>query len=418
MHNEFWELIKIIVLLLFSAFFSSSESAFFSIDYVTKEKLKKEKSKSLKLIYKLISNPNRLLVTILVGNMFVNIFASSIASSFSINIFRRIGVSDIIGTTVAIWVMSIVIIIFGEIAPKIIAITVPLNFAKFFAPFLNFIIILIRPVTIVFQLLTDFITNKIIKYKPETIKEGEISSIIKIGYREGVLDEKEKNIMENIIENINKPVSEIMIPKFSLFMADINWEKNKIISSILKHNFSRLIVYKNNRDNIIGIIRKKDVIPLVIKNIKIKNLNNLIKPVLFVPENKKINELLKQFQSEKKDFAIVVDEYGITLGAVSIENIIEAIMGKYPAYYSENNIVQKIGKNKYIISGEMKISEFNEIFKANLKSKNSDTIAGLIIERLEKIPKENEKILIDDFKFIIEKMNGPKIDKITLEGLS
>ena len=418
MHNEFWELIKIIVLLLFSAFFSSSESAFFSIDYVTKEKLKKEKSKSLKLIYKLISNPNRLLVTILVGNMFVNIFASSIASSFSINIFRRIGVSDIIGTTVAIWVMSIVIIIFGEIAPKIIAITVPLNFAKFFAPFLNFIIILIRPVTIVFQLLTDFITNKIIKYKPETIKEGEISSIIKIGYKEGVLDEKEKNIMENIIENINKPVSEIMIPKFSLFMADINWEKNKIISSILKHNFSRLIVYKNNRDNIIGIIRKKDVIPLVIKNIKIKNLNNLIKPVLFVPENKKINELLKQFQSEKKDFAIVVDEYGITLGAVSIENIIEAIMGKYPAYYSENNIVQKIGKNKYIISGEMKISEFNEIFKANLKSKNSDTIAGLIIERLEKIPKENEKILIDDFKFIIEKMNGPKIDKITLEGLS
>jgi len=418
MHNEFWELIKIIVLLLFSAFFSSSESAFFSIDYVTKEKLKKEKSKSLKLVYKLISNPNRLLVTILVGNMFVNIFASSIASSFSINIFRRIGVSDIIGTTVAIWVMSIVIIIFGEIAPKIIAITVPLNFAKFFAPFLNFIIILIRPVTIVFQLLTDFITNKIIKYKPETIKEGEISSIIKIGYREGVLDEKEKNIMENIIENINKPVSEIMIPKFSLFMADINWEKNKIISSILKHNFPRLIVYKNNRDNIIGIIRKKDVIPLVIKNIKIKNLNNLIKPVLFVPENKKINELLKQFQSEKKDFAIVVDEYGITLGAVSIENIIEAIMGKYPAYYSENNIVQKIGKNKYIISGEMKISEFNEIFKANLKSKNSDTIAGLIIERLEKIPKENEKILIDDFKFTIEKMNGPKIDKIILEGLS
>ena len=418
MHNEFWELIKIIILLLFSAFFSSSESAFFSIDYVTKEKLKKEKSKSLKLVYKLISNPNRLLVTILVGNMFVNIFASSIASSFSINIFRRIGVSDIIGTTVAIWVMSIVIIIFGEIAPKIIAITVPLNFAKFFAPFLNFIIILIRPVTIVFQLLTDFITNKIIKYKPETIKEGEISSIIKIGYREGVLDEKEKNIMENIIENINKPVSEIMIPKFSLFMADINWEKNKIISSILKHNFSRLIVYKNNRDNIIGIIRKKDVIPLVIKNIKIKNLNNLIKPVLFVPENKKINELLKQFQSEKKDFAIVVDEYGITLGAVSIENIIEAIMGKYPAYYSENNIVQKIGKNKYIISGEIKISEFNEIFKANLKSKNSDTIAGLIIERLEKIPKENEKILIDDFKFTIEKMNGPKIDKIILEGLS
>jgi putative hemolysin len=418
MHNEFWELIKIIVLLLFSAFFSSSESAFFSIDYVTKEKLKKEKSKSLKLVYKLISNPNRLLVTILVGNMFVNIFASSIASSFSINIFRRIGVSDIIGTTVAIWVMSIVIIIFGEIAPKIIAITVPLNFAKFFAPFLNFIIILIRPVTIVFQLLTDFITNKIIKYKPETIKEGEISSIIKIGYKEGVLDEKEKNIMENIIENINKPVSEIMIPKFSLFMANINWEKNKIISSILKHNFSRLIVYKNNRDNIIGIIRKKDVIPLVIKNIKIKNLNNLIKPVLFVPENKKINELLKQFQSEKKDFAIVVDEYGITLGAVSIENIIEAIMGKYPAYYSENNIVQKIGKNKYIISGEMKISEFNEIFKANLKSKNSDTIAGLIIERLEKIPKENEKILIDDFKFTIEKMNGPKIDKIILEGLS
>jgi len=406
----------IIILLILSALFSSSESAFFSIDYITREKLKQRKEKSLALVYNLLSIPNRLLITILIGNMFVNIFASSIASALAINIVTKAGLADIIGTSIAIAVMSVLIIMFGEITPKMIAITQPVKFAQKFSYPLGFFIIILRPISIIFQCITDFITNKLIKYSPESIKEEEIESIIKIGHKEGIIDEEEKAIMENVFESVNKEVSEIMIPRAKLFALNIEKGDKYIIRNIIKHKFTRVLIYKETKDNVVGVIRKKEILPLHFNLKKYKSIKEIIKPVLFVPEHKKINDLLREFQKEKKDFAVVVDEYGGTIGAVTIEDIIEAIMGEYKTDYDqENGIFRKIGKNKYLIQGDMKIEEFNKIFNSELTAESADTISGLIMEYTEKVPSRGEKIIIDSFDFTISKTKGPKILTVIVE---
>ncbi len=410
------EIVSIVILLVFSAFFSSSESAFFSINYISREKLKQRKDKSSNLVYALLSVPNRLLITILIGNMFVNILASSVASGLSIDIMKNAGISDVIGTSIAIGIMSSIILIFGEITPKIIAITQPVKFARRFAYPLSVIIILLRPLSIVFQYFTDIITNKIIKHTYESIKEDEIETIIKIGHKEGIIDEEEKNIMENVFESINKEVSEIMIPRAKLFTLNIEKGDKYIIKNIVKHKYPRAIIYKETKDNIIGIIRKKDILPLQFNVKKEKNIKDIIKPVLFVPENKKINDLLREFQNEKKDFAVVVDEYGGTAGAVTIENIIEAIMGEYKTEYEQGNgVFRKIGKSKYLIQADMKIDEFNQFFHSNLTTESADTVGGLIMEYTEKIPTKGEKIIIENFDFTISKTKGPKILTVIVE---
>lgn len=410
------EIAGIIILLILSALFSSSESAFFSIDYITREKLKQKKEKSLTLVYNLLSTPNRLLITILIGNIFVNIFASSIASALAINIVTKAGLADIMGTSIAIAIMSILIIMFGEITPKMIAITQPVKFAQKFSYPLGFFIIILRPISIIFQYITDFVTNRLIKYSAETIKEEEIESIIKIGHKEGIIDEEEKAIMENVFESVNKEVSEIMIPRAKLFALNIEKGDKYIIKNIIKHRYTRVLIYKETKDNVVGVIRKKDILPLHFNLRKYKSIKEIIKPILFVPEHKKINDLLREFQKEKKDFAVVVDEYGGTIGAVTIEDIIEAIMGEYKTDYEQDNgIFRKIGKNKYLIQGDIKIEEFNKIFNSNLTAESADTISGLIMEYTEKVPSRGEKVIIDSFDFTISKTKGPKILTVIVE---
>ncbi|MBN1899239.1 MAG: HlyC/CorC family transporter [Spirochaetes bacterium] len=409
------EIVRIIILLVLSAFFSSSESAFFSIDYITREKLKKKGNPS-RAVYNLLTHPNRLLITILVGNMFVNILASSVASGLAIKIMSKLQMADIIGTSITIGVMSIIILMFGEISPKMVAITKPVQFARRFSYPMKIIVILLRPVTILFQYLADIITNKIIKYSAEPEKEGDIESIIKIGHKEGIIDEDEKAIIENIFQSINKEVSQIMMPRPKVYSVNIEKGDKYIINNIIKHDYPRVLVYKETKDSIQGVIRKKDILPLIFNLKREKSISEIIKPVLYIPENKKINNLLREFQNEKKDFAVVVDEYGGTLGVVTIENVIETIMGEYKTEYEkENGMFRKIGKNKYLIQGDMEISEFNQIFKCHLKTESSETISGLIMEHTEKIPRRGEKIIIGDFDFAISKMKGPKILTVIVE---
>jgi len=408
-------IIFISILLVLSAFFSGSESAFYSIDYITREKLRKEDKKS-KIIYNLLQHPNKLLITILIGNMFVNILASSLVSGFAITLTSQVGISNILGVSIAITIMSILIILFGEIMPKIIAISKPITFARIFAIPINIVIILLRPVSIIFQYFTDIITNKIIKYSSETMKEEDINSIIKIGHKHGIIDEEEKNIMENVFSSVKKEVSEIMIPRTKLFALNIEKGEKYIIKSIIKNKYSRVVIFKEIRDNIIGIIRKKDILPYYFNLKKANTLKDIIKPVIFVPENKKINDMLREFQKEKKDFAIVVDEYGGTLGGLTIDDIVEEIMGEYQTDYEQENVhLKKIGKDKYIINGDMEIEEFNEIFNASIESEDSDTISGLIMEHTEKIPQTGEKIIIDHFDFTVNKTRGPKILRLMVE---
>jgi len=410
------QLIGIGILLLFSAFFSGAETAFFSINYITLERIKNKKDKRLHLIYKLLKNPNELLITILIGNMIVNIFASAIASALTLNLMKELGVSDIIGMSISIIVMTLTLLYFGEISPKLISINKPLTIAKYYVYPIIFFIYLFKPLSFFFRLITDFITSKIIKTNVNEVKDEDIESIINISHKEGVIDKDEKDMFKNIYNSIGKEVQEIMQPKTKMFLIDGDKTITTIIKSVIKSRYNSIPVYKKSKDNIIGIIYKKDILPIKFKLNKIKDIKELIKPILFIPEGKSITGLLRDFQNEKVNFAIVVDEFGNYIGFITLDDLIEEIVGEYNDEYDrEEKFYHKINDLEYKFKGYTKIEDFNKIFNVNYPVEDYTTLNGFLLDKFKRIPEKGEKFDNGKFTFIIDKVRGPKIDLIKVK---
>ena len=412
------QILIIIVLLIFSAFFSGAETAFFSINYIVLEKLKQEKKKRTKLVTKMLKSPNKLLITLLLGNMIVNILATAMTSNISIDITKKLGGNDITGVTVSIIVMTLILIFFGEITPKLITVQKPVKYALNFVYLLYFFSIILKPITIIFQLFTDFITNKVMKNSTDQLVNKDIESMITIGHKEGIIDKEEKEMFENVYDSLNKEVQDIMIAKPKMFALSIDLPLKQLIQEIVNCDYTLIPLYKKNREHILGIIHKKSILPYFFNFKKLTSINSLIRPIIFSPVSKKVNDLLREFQTQKKEFSVVVDEYGNVIGFITLDEIIEEIMGEYKDEYDKQDyLAKKIGKNKYLVRGDLKIDEFNEFFKASLRSDESNTIIGLILESLEKIPKKGEKIILDKFIFTINNLKGTVIDSIIVEEI-
>jgi len=415
-----YEIFAIIILLGFSAFFSGSESAFFSIPYIMCQRFKHEKKDKVYLkIAHLLESPNKLLITILLGNLIVNVLISAIGAAALIQISKELNLSDVIGASVSTILISIILLLCGEITPKLIAVSEPVKFARRTAGLLSFFILLLRPITIIFQYLTDYITNKLIKTDINRITDKDFDSIVKVGHSKGIIDKKEKEILEHAIGGMKKEVQEIMIPRARVTFINAETGIKEIISQIKKSKFKVLPVYKEIRDNIIGCDNRKDILPYIIKTNgrkSIREIKEILRPVKFVPAGKKIYDLLVELQKEKQDFSVVVNEYGTVLGVVTLDDIIEAIFGEYKEEYEPVVFnYRRIGKNRYIIRGDMKIGEFNKIFHARLSSVEAETVSGVILEKIEKIPQKGEKILIDRFLFTVSRTKGPRIETLIVE---
>ncbi len=409
------QLIIILVLLGFSAFFSGSETAFFSINYIALQKLKKRKDRATRLVCYLLDRPNSLLITILISNILVNIFAAAIASGIAIETSKQMGLHDYVGTAFAIVVMTLVLLFFGEITPKLIAVKRPIKLARIFSYFIFFFVIILKPFSILFQWFTDFLTKKALKDK-SILGNHDIESAIEIGHKEGLIDKDEKEMFENVFESMTKEVQDIMLPAKDMFALDISVPSNKLMQRIISSEYDLIPVYKKNNNQISGVIRKKELLPYHFKLKKSLDIKKLINPVIYVPEGKKIFDLLKEFQNQKLEFAIVVDEYGNLIGFITIDELIEEIVGEYKDEYDKEDIfVRKIGKRKFLIKGDMKIEDFNEEFGTGFLSEESNTVNGLLLEKLERIPKKGEKIVLGNFVFTVSRRKGPAIDTLIME---
>jgi len=412
------QIIIIFVLLILSAFFSGSETAFFSISSIALQKLKNNKDKSSRLVVKLLSTPNTLLITILLGNMLVNILASAIASGIAISIFEKKGFSDYIGSSVAIVVMTLMLLFFGEITPKLITVQRPIRFAKFASFFIFFFFYLFYPISKIFQKFSDLFTNNMASLDANSLDNKDLESAIKIGHKEGIIDEDEKEMFENVFESMSKESQEIMLPKNKMFAVDITMKINKVVEQIITSKYKLIPVYKKNYDNIVGVIKKKELLPVAFNLKRIKSIKNFIHPVLFVPENRKIMDILKDLQKEKLEFVIVVDEYGNVIGFITLDELIEEIVGEYKDEYDRRDLfIRRVGKDKFLIKGDMKIDEFNEIFDADFTSEEANTINGLLIEEFKKIPEKGEKIILSDFVFTVSRSSDSAIETITVKKL-
>ncbi len=313
-----------VFLVIMSGYFSATETAFSTMNKTRMKTLAEEGNKRAKLPLKISEDYNKLITTVLIGNNIVNIALSSIATVMFIDIFTKIGKEDL-GATVSTAVITVVVLIFGEITPKNIAKDIPEGFAMFSAPFLSVLIWVFTPFTFLFGLWKQLV-NKIFKTSNETkTSSEELIMYVEEVQQEGSLDNNEGTLIKNAIEFNETKAEDILTHRMDLEAVSEDATKEELSRKFVETKFSRILVYKDTIDNIIGVIHQKDVYTAA--GLTNKSLEDLIAPVLFIQKNEKISDLLKLLQKNKAHIAVVLDEYGGTLGIVTMEDILEELVG-------------------------------------------------------------------------------------------
>ena len=408
----------IMLLLLFSsALVSGAEVAFFSLNPGEINHLNKSRSKNNQLIIKLLDNPERLLATILVANNFINvsiIILSSYITSYLFDFSNNPG----LGFIIQVVVITFLLLFIGEIMPKVYANRFALTFSRIMARPLILSEKLFRPVNWLLIRSTSVVQKRFEQHK-KNISMDELSNAIELTHYT-VTDEK--SILQSIVKFGNIDVSEIMTPRVDVLAVEFEMPLNKLIELIIDSGYSRIPVYEGNFDNIKGILYVKDLLPHLGQPDAFK-WQSLIRAPYYVPETKKIDDLLKEFQLNKIHLAIVVDEYGGSSGIITMEDILEEIVGEISDETDEDeSIYTQIDQNNYIFEGKVQLNDFYKVLEVDEKTfedvkGEADTLAGLILEVKGEIPMKNEKIGLKNFEFKILAVDNRRIKRIKVTYL-
>ena len=402
----------LVVLLLGSGFFSASETSLMSLSKIRIRYMEDEGVKGAKLVGSLIEKSSDLLSSILVGNNIVNIAATSVSTSLFISIFGDGGVA------IATAVMTVLVLVFGEITPKTIAANSPEKVAVVVSKPISIIMKITKPIVWVFNLLTGIIF-KIMGIDNDGVKpfitEEELKAMVNVSHEEGVLEMEEREIINNVFQFGDMQAKEAMIQRLDMVAIDIEDSYDEIIELFKSEKLSRLPVYQESIDDIVGILNIKDIIFLSDEEIENFDIKDYVREAFFTYEFKKITQLREEMKKEKTQMAIVVDEYGGTAGLLTIEDLVEVIVGDIDDEYDEEEEeIVKINDNEYLVEGSTKISDVNEQLGINLESEEFDSIGGFIIGYLKRIPEENEIIEVEDVKFKVESIDKNRINKIRI----
>lgn len=402
----------LVVLLLGSGFFSASETSLTSLSKIRIRYMEDEGVKGAKLVGSLIEKSSDLLSSILVGNNIVNIAATSVSTSLFISIFGDGGVA------IATAVMTVLVLVFGEITPKTIAANSPEKVAVVVSKPISIIMKITKPIVWIFNLLTGIIF-KIMGIDNDGVKpfitEEELKAMVNVSHEEGVLEMEEREIINNVFQFGDMQAKEAMIQRLDMVAIDIEDSYDEIIELFKSEKLSRLPVYQESIDDIVGILNIKDIIFLSDEEIENFDIKDYVREAFFTYEFKKITQLLEEMKKEKTQMAIVVDEYGGTAGLLTIEDLVEVIVGDIDDEYDEEEEeIVKINDNEYLVEGSTKISDVNEQLGINLESEEFDSIGGFIIGYLKRIPEENEIIEVEDVKFKVESIDKNRINKIRI----
>lgn len=416
--NSWISVLIILILILLSAFLSGSEVAIFGLSNSQKKKLKEENSKNSERIIKLLSEPKKLLATILIGNNLVNVAIVIISSLILKNVFSNYSFSPILNFVIQVILVTFLILLFGEVIPKVYANNYNINFSKLMAFPLTILKIVFRPLSRLLISSTAIIDKKIDK-KIEVLNPEELGHALDLT-KDSVQNKEEKKILEGIVKFGNTDVKQIMTPRTDVIAFDQNIDYKTLINELRTVKFSRIPVYEDSFDQIKGILYVKDLLGKI-KEPSTYNWNLLLRDAKFVPENKKLDDLLKEFQEEKTHIAIVVDEYGGSSGLVSLEDVLEEIVGDITDEFDEKDIsFVKIDNKSYLFDGKTPLIDFYKILNIDGKSfevvkGESDTIAGFCIEQAGKILLKNEKIVFGKYTFIVEASDKRRIKKIKIK---
>ncbi len=418
------QFIVIVALTGINAFFSSAEMAIVSINKNKLKILVEEGNKKAIMLENLMKEPSKFLSTIQVGITLAGFFASASAAtglSQYLSIYlRKLGIpySGQISMILITFVLSYITLVFGELIPKRIALKSSEKIAlssvgtivtvsKIFSPFVKFLTFSTNIILTALKMKEDDIEEKVSK--------EELRSLVEVGREHGIINEVEKEMIENIIEFDEKVAREIMIPRTKVFLIDKNISVDELFEKKEVEVYSRIPVYEDEADNIVGILFMKDLmIEAYRKGFQNVKLPEIMQEAYFVPETKNVNELFNEMQSEKKHIAILIDEYGGFSGIVTLEDLIEEVMGNISDEFdADDSSIKKLSANKYLINGELSLNDLNDYFHIELESKHYDTLSGLLIEHMGYIPEDNEDIepiIIDGISFKPKRVKDKKIE--------
>ncbi len=421
------QLIILAILILLNAYFAASEIAFISLNDAKIEKMAKDGNKKAKQIQSMLESPSKFLATIQIGITLAGFLSSAFASDafaeklapmlFDIMPFLSLNIWKSISIIIITIILSFFTLVFGELVPKRLAMK---HYEKISFATIG-VIKTISTITLPFVKLLTFVTNAISKIfgvgenDEEEVTEEEIKMMVDQGKEKGTIKEEEKELIDNVFEFNDITVSEIMRHRKDIFAVDINISNEELAQELeeAQYRYSRITVYDETIDEIKGILYVKDVL----KNIKNKNVKvkDLVKDAYFVSQNRLINEVFKELQKNKMQIAIILDEYGGTAGIITMEDILEELVGDiYDEYDNEEKEFEKIDENTYILAGSMPIYDVNKILDAKIPEGDYDTISGYLQEELGRIPEDEEKPIIETktVTYKIEQYEDKRIIKI------
>ena len=396
-----------IILLALSAFFSGSEIAFLN--------LKKSNKKIPIYISDMIVSTKKLLIGLLSGNTIVNISIAFIGAYFIHDLAAHYQLNASIVSFFEIVFLSLILLIFGEIIPKVFAMRNSLKFAETVYLPLKFIFILMSPIIFLLHKFSIFFEN-ILGVKDEKIfdSEEELKILTELGEEQGTLEEEESEMIQSIIDFNDKVAGEILIPRVDIIGIESSSNLDQAMDLISKEQFSKIPIYKNNMDNIIGILHAKDLVPYLTGSRPNINLLSIARPPFFVPENKPIDELLNDFKNKKTSIAIVVDEWGGTEGLITLEDIVEEVLGEIrDPYDNEKNLINKISDGTYMVDAKISIYDLQEAIDILFPDdRDYDTLGGFILNQLQDIPKTNDEVKFNSNIFTVMSINKNRIGQI------
>jgi len=410
-------ILAIVAFLFLSAFFSGSETAFFSLTKIQMKQIEKKGTANSKRISKLLSKPRELLILILLGNTIVNVAASSIAALITIELGNTFFAStpQMLLIFLEIIFMTFLLLLFGELSPKLFAFSYPEKIAGSASIFLIILRNIFLPIIKLLKLISNLFTHTKIEADAGSITSEDFKNLIHSKATQHSLEENEKKIIASIFKFSSTTAREILTPRVDLIAIDSAESMEELKQLIIESGHSKIPVFKKNIDTIIGIIYAKDVI----LNPDKKTISSLLRPPIFITENTKIQSLLNQFKQQKIQIAIVVDEYGGTSGLITLEDIMEELVGEImDEYDNEKPKMIKLSDNEYLLNGMYSVSDINSEFFLDIDEEQYDNLAEFIFDNFNKIPEKNESFKFSEKAvFIIENISSQRIINVKMKLL-
>lgn len=420
MDVESWlSIVIFLFLLVLSAFFSGSESAYFSITKSDLRRLREDKqsSKPTHRVLVLLEKPRRLLMSILVGNTIVNVAAATIAALFTSRMLPADHLGSHGGILIEIVVVTLVLLVFCEVSPKVFAVRNATHFAKRVSLPLSFIVSVLWPLTILFEKAMRAVSAVLgVKKEIPFGDAEELKTLFEVGEEQGALDQNEREMIHSIFEFRETTVKEVMIPRMDMVRVEQDTPIEKVLSLVKQKGHSRIPVYEEKVDNIIGILFVKDLLPYMRERKELPSLKDLVRKAYFVPESKMIDELLREFQKERIHMAIVVDEYGGTAGLVTLEDVLEEIVGEIQDEYDrEMPLIKQVDDGVWLVEAKIDIEELNECLGLEFPAEEGyESLGGFIFHLMGRIPNEKEEVRYQDHVLIVEKVQRHRIQKVRI----